>query len=316
MSPRKRTFKSHNSGKFVLLEYMMREFIRKLTNSSLAWPLKPESDVEFVSTASGDFRLYLALKNLEQGHNLNVEFGNKRLLASIKRLSQCSYQILTLPRFKRLRVSSGQKVVLPSGTSFYVPWPEQSIVSKLLHSTSATNLVDRKLLELEIGKLPTFILANLYSQQVKVVAVRGSVCNYLHSLKGKSPRGWPEGSTFNSVNGVYMKPTREAVIGCVSAGRLEHKGSCNVVLHELLHAYDHNCGRPSSSKSFLKARQQDLKQLSNYETQSGQAGAEETFAETGAMYYEGHPLIDSRPTLRNWFDSRLGGKTNTKVCLI
>lgn len=124
---------------------------------------------------------------------------------------------------------------------------------------------------------------------MRIVACRGSITDAVPSLRGKQPRGWPPGSTWDSVPGVAFG-NRVYVATMAKNGRrvvyptgIRH-GSLSLTVHEALHGYDfENRHRFIRSSAFKKARKAQYKTCLNaYQRQAGDAGLQETFAESGA----------------------------------
>jgi hypothetical protein len=165
----------------------------------------------------------------------------------------------------------------------------------------------------ELMKLPTTVLQRLTSESVKVIVCRDSVTDYLTDLRGVQPRGWPPGSTWDSVPGLYDGGHKEVVIAthAIDGGRGvpstgDGHGSFNLVLHESLHAYDGVTGA-SADAAFSAARNSDSGALSAYEQQAADAGRQETFAETGARFYGGDAgLQGERPSLSRYYRDYVG----------
>jgi hypothetical protein len=164
----------------------------------------------------------------------------------------------------------------------------------------------------EVAKLPPHVLQAMLKDGVKVVVARGSVTDHLAQLKGVRPRGWPPGSTWDSVPGLYDKAQREVVIATIGHGTPagahvpatgEGHGCVNLVIHEAVHGYDSTATPPrSSSAAFSAARNADIASLGPYETQAGSAGPEETFAESAARYFGGDPTDAARhPNLHDYW---------------
>ena len=123
-----------------------------------------------------------------------------------------------------------------------------------------------------------------------------------------TPRGWDgTGKTWDDVPGTYFDDRKSVVIATVEGGgsrivpakssRLH--GSANLVVHESLHGYDRlGAHQVLADPRFLTARSADFPKLGSYEKQLGQAGLEETFAETGARYVgENNALSSDWPNL-------------------
>lgn len=97
-------------------------------------------------------------------------------------------------------------------------------------------------------------------------------------LKGVQPRGWPEGSTWDKVGGVYNPGCK-----CLTAAGKGQSGSVSTVLHELGHAIHSTNGLTSSQQERLTSiHKKVFKKLPNYLQQGGpggKAGIEEMWAE-------------------------------------
>jgi hypothetical protein len=162
----------------------------------------------------------------------------------------------------------------------------------------------------ELDKWPDGVLMALALQNTKVIVCRGSVTDFRTDLKGKAPRGWPPGSSWDTVPGLnFMEgngnSTVIAIIGH-AAGKPhvpvtgEGHGSVNLILHESGHAFD-NVGNSifrSKDATFTAARQADVATLSQYESQAPPAGPQECFAESAARFFgndgtdaAGHPHL-------------------------
>ena len=80
----------------------------------------------------------------------------------------------------------------------------------------------------------------------------------------------------------------------------EGHGCANLVAHEASHSIDQGSPSPSQSDDFTKAREADMNKLSNYEKQAGEAGAQETYAESAARHAEGKD--QDTPHLKKYWD--------------
>ncbi len=147
----------------------------------------------------------------------------------------------------------------------------------------------------EVEKLPDFVLGRFERRNIRVVACREGVTDFEASLRGVVPRGWEgTGRTWDDVPGAYFGQSKRAVIATVAQdGRrvvptsaTGRHGSASLTVHECLHGYDYSGGHAAiADDRFLRARTDDLDRLDPYEQQAGQAGLEETFAESGARYF-------------------------------
>jgi hypothetical protein len=170
----------------------------------------------------------------------------------------------------------------------------------------------------ELEKWPADTIQALAAQDTKVVVCRGSITDYRTDLKGVKPRGWPPGSSWDTVPGVCTADRNEVVIAVRGHAEGnphvpktgEGHGSFNLVVHESGHAVDLCTGDVSRSKqaAFQAARNKDLATLSAYESQADPAGTEETWAESAARYYAGDAGDGAaHPNLHAFWDSRTVG---------
>lgn len=158
----------------------------------------------------------------------------------------------------------------------------------------------------ELVKMPIEALQQLKDKKTKVVVCKDSVTDYLTDLKGVRPRGWPPGSTWDTVPGLNSSDKNEVVIAIrgrdTPAGPHVPKtgdghGASNLVLHEGMHGVDLNARQPgdkalSETSEFTKARDADgAVQNNGYLAQPGAAGRQETFAEVAARFYSGDPNL-------------------------
>jgi len=157
---------------------------------------------------------------------------------------------------------------------------------------------DKELVARDLAKLPKSTLEQMKANGTKVVACRGSVTDYDASLRGVQPRGWPAGSTWDQVPGMYDPNSNEVVVATVGHGTPagahvpgtgEGHGSADMPVHEALHSIDDRASGShlSTGTDFNTARNGDFASLGGYEQQAGSAGQEETFAESGARFYGG-----------------------------
>lgn len=99
-------------------------------------------------------------------------------------------------------------------------------------------------------------------------------------LKGVQPRGWSEGSTWDSVAGAYESVKRKVIAG---VGR---EGCASLANHEYAHGVDDALGRASHRADFRELHREVYDQLEPYFKQGGpgaEAGCQEMFAECFGM---------------------------------
>lgn len=109
--------------------------------------------------------------------------------------------------------------------------------------------------------------------------------------RGNMPRGWPPGSSWDDVGGVYSNEYRAVLVR--NSGR--PSGSLNLALHEFGHAVDYALGNPSQAPAFTELHRSVLpliQKLTDPESvsiyaQAGRRGKLELFAEGFAWLYNG-----------------------------
>jgi len=142
----------------------------------------------------------------------------------------------------------------------------------------------------ELAALPTWILEKARREKIEIVACRGSVTDYLTDLRGKQPRGWPPGVTWDSIPGSGGKPVVISTIAGPTGQRVlppkgAGHGADSLLRHELGHALDHEgaLGVKSTSREFMAAYDLDrdhmLRAGKSYLLQAAPAGPEEAFGE-------------------------------------
>jgi hypothetical protein len=180
---------------------------------------------------------------------------------------------------------------------------EQAEVSSAIGPTvTAMGTADQNdvaLVNAELAKVPEKYRKIMQDKGVNVAVVRNSVVEYNPNLQGVQPRGWPPGSSWDDVPGLYDPNTNTVVIATVGHGTTvgphvpqtgEGHGSQNIVLHESGHSFENEI---KNSPQFIGARNADMQQLSDYEKQSGDAGLSETCAESFANAFGGNPDYSS-----------------------
>lgn len=183
---------------------------------------------------------------------------------------------------------------------------------------------DARDLEAIVGhaaNLPEYVLARFEKKGVRFVACRDNVTDFETSLRDRIPRGWEAtGKTWNDVPGAYL-PDRKRVVVATIAGDQDSRivpakstrrhGSADLLVHESLHGYDFAMGHAVlSDPAFATARKADFDRLDAYEKQAGDAGLQETFAESGARYFvEPAELATTWPSLHSYWE---GGPAQTE----
>ncbi len=194
------------------------------------------------------------------------------------------------------------------------------LAQKLVQPGGTADKKDAELLTLELAKMPEYMLSLLCENGVKVIACKNSITDYFTELKGVTPKGWPPGSTFDQVPGIYEENIKEVVIAIIGhdtekgahvPGLKEGHGSANLVFHEVGHAVDYakHPGAFSSENSvfFQIARNLDLEKITAYEKQPPPFGEQETFAESLAIYLQTpEKMKEDRPHLYGYFRDTFG----------
>jgi hypothetical protein len=187
--------------------------------------------------------------------------------------------------------------------------PNLALATALVKTGGSGTAEDAKLVAQSLAKLPKSSLEQMQKNGTTVIACRGSVTDYRTDLKGVPPRGHPAGSTWDKVPGVNNNKRNEVVIAVTGHGTPagphvpkagEGHGSVNMVAHEATHSVDRGSPRPSESEDFKKARDADMAKLSKYEKQDGEAGRQETYAESAARHAEGKDA--DTPNLKKYWD--------------
>ena len=199
-----------------------------------------------------------------------------------------------------------KKSLLASGT----PEAVAQEIGKNLRAGGTSTADDAKAVAEGMKKFPKKVLEDLTKAGILTECCRGPVTEAIPELAGVQPRGWPAGSTWDSVPGVYSGTVKKVVVGTMEKDGKRHvpgkgegpipHGTPNLIGHEGGHAFDAADG-PLKSKNavFLKARDEDIATgtphgmfgprdnyfLTTAEGGTNDAGAtSETFAESFAMH--------------------------------
>lgn len=168
-------------------------------------------------------------------------------------------------------------------------WNNKTMAEALMVISGTAAAADKAVVVTELLKMPQAALEVLRDEGAKVWVCRNSVTEVRADLQGVRPRGWPAGMTWDNVPGLFdpggnrtIIATRGGIVPLTGDGH----GSSNLVIHEVGHAVDHNSAA-STSPAFVASREADKAGLSAYESQAGDAGKEETYAESMGRYYGG-----------------------------
>lgn len=140
------------------------------------------------------------------------------------------------------------------------------------------------------GKIPKNVRDQIERDGVTVVPT-DKVTDVMPELKGKKPRGWPPGSSWEDVDGAYDIDGKRAIVAeRQNAGnKPQNRNVGGLTRHEVGHAADAT-GKYSDTKAFKDAYGKDVPGIPkgaaatlDYFLQSGDAGHEETWAEVFAV---------------------------------
>ncbi len=179
------------------------------------------------------------------------------------------------------------------------PSTPAAMAAKLVVPGGSGTAADVAAIRPEIAKLSPALLRKFVDKGARVVACRGSVTDVETSLRGKVPRGWEGlGLTWDSVPGTYLTSGKRVIVATVAApagGRRmpdtgAGHGSINLALHETLHGHHFlTSHKVLKEKRFTEARAADFARLPKYLQQADEAGRQETYAESGARFFQRDP---------------------------
>ena len=185
--------------------------------------------------------------------------------------------------------------------------------------TGSADEADKELVAQELAKMPREDLEKMKANGTRVAVCRGSVTDCKQDLAGFEPRGWPEGTDWSSVPGCFDDESNRVIVATRGHGTEkgphvpdtgDGHGSANLAIHEAYHGLDYKNGKPSSATDFTDVMKNAPGELSDYMSQSGQAGEEETFAESAARRYGCPPNVDGKqPRLDDYWRSNPLGRT-------
>lgn len=161
-------------------------------------------------------------------------------------------------------------------------------------------------------QLPAAVVAFLKKKGARIIVCRGAITDHAQDLRGVHPRNWPNGMTWDVVPGVYLPDRKQVVVATVPGpgGRVlpplgSGHGSFSLLVHESMHGHDFLKGhRIIRGSAFRDARQADFHALGAYEQSAGEAGLQETYAESAARLFAGDPAVAaSWPNLTRFWTS-------------
>ena len=169
-----------------------------------------------------------------------------------------------------------------------------SDLDKLLGLGGSADASDMAAVRPAAAQLPPQVLSFLRMKGARIIVCRGAITDHARELKGVQPRGRPAGMTWDIVPGVYLPSRKQVVVATLPAGggarrlpvRGEGHGSFNLLLHEAMHGHDFlKNHRLLGASRFVAARTADFARLGSYEQQAGDAGLQETYAESAARAF-------------------------------
>lgn len=219
---------------------------------------------------------------------------------------------------------------------------KRGIVSGMIYaSTTPEDIsIDVSEIEKELHKIPLNVLEKAHSLGQFITATNDNITNHpaRRYLKGVTPRGWPEGMTWDTVPGVGAvgqgagegSHPDETIIALSQNAQggwslAEGHSSSSLVLHEYAHAIDRSFGEKaqmgpkgtgavgdflSRRNSFIVAWEQDLEHTDpasadNYYWQGGSGGgAEEAFAEGFSEIYSGKN-VHNWPNVKSYISHKM-----------
>lgn len=212
----------------------------------------------------------------------------------------------------------GRSVVTPA-SPMAATVSAHALARKLVTVGGRGTTADAQVVVAELEKLPPQLLDRAHRAGVRVVACRESVTDHLAALRGVTPRGWPPGSTWDRVPGVYDPASMSVVMATTDGPNGERTlpdpgyghGSFNALFHEFGHALDATNALELDSRSpeFRRAYEADRAALQaanqSYLLQPGDAGPEEAFAELSARHFAADASLATMfPHLAAFFDAR------------
>ena len=184
------------------------------------------------------------------------------------------------------------------------PAPQRRTTSPLLDQYEvAAHISDefRATLEQTLAQLPTSLMQTI-SDSGYQLRFGATLLELRPDLKGKTPRGWPPGSTFEQVDGLHDPDEQQICVfeyfkpDLTATRYMKNTRAAGVFRHEIGHLLDRLLGGLSDQQRFRAAYERDLNQLltqdslfeeCDYYVQDGVAGRKEAFAELFAILFGG-----------------------------
>ena len=92
------------------------------------------------------------------------------------------------------------------------------LANGLVSAAGSGDAADAALVAGRVAVFPETVLSRLQRNRTRVRACRNSITDHLVSLQGQLPRGWPPGSTWDMVPGIFNPSTNEVVIAVIGHG--------------------------------------------------------------------------------------------------
>jgi len=173
-----------------------------------------------------------------------------------------------------------QDITNPTPTPKDAPAPAPAVAP----SADFTNKVNDT-----YNALPQNVRDSLAKDGVQVIAT-DKVTDVMPELKGQKPRGWPPGSSWDDVDGAYDTTGKRIIVAQRQNSSKPYTNDvAGLTRHETGHAVD-RLNNLSAHLDFTTAYTREVgtvpaadKQTLDYFLQTGDAGREETFAETFAI---------------------------------
>jgi hypothetical protein len=184
------------------------------------------------------------------------------------------------------------------------PAPPRRLASPLLDQYEVTTPVSdefRGVLEQTLAQLPDVLTQKIKDSDYRL-RFGATLLDIRPDLKGKTPRGWPPGSTFEHVDGLHDPDERQICIfeyfkrGLTATRYVKNTHADGVFRHEIGHLLDRLFGGLSAQERFRAAYERDLERLlsqedlfdeCSYYVQDGIVGRKEAFAELFAILMGG-----------------------------
>jgi hypothetical protein len=165
-----------------------------------------------------------------------------------------------------------------------------AIAEQLVHAGGTATRADKDAVAKHLADTMTLDqLQHMQRSGLHITVARGSVTDYLTSLKGVHPRGYPPGATWDTVPGTVDPADPHNIVVATHAG--PQSASADVTLHETGHAINRlgGAGHMASDKpDFIAAYTADASHgpLADgyYHQANAPAGRDEAYAESHAEY--------------------------------